>query len=54
MVIESKKSIRICSKCNKTYEDEQILINNVPCCKYALCSECSKEVQTKLISSSNK
>lgn len=40
MVIESRKITKKCSKCNKVYEDEQILINGVPRCKYALCSEC--------------
>lgn len=54
MIIESRKITKKCSKCNKTYEDEQIFINGVPSYKYGFCPECSKELQTKLISSSNK
>ena len=40
MLIESKKITRKCKLCNKEYEDEQTIINRIPCAKYAICPEC--------------
>lgn len=48
MVIESRKITKKCFKCNKAYEDEQILINGVPSCEFDFCPECLKELQTQI------
>lgn len=49
MVIENKNITRICTQCDKEYRDKQIIVNGVPCCKFAICPECIKALQIKMI-----
>lgn len=38
--IEERDITRICHACNKPYKDKQIVVNGVPSCSFALCSNC--------------
>lgn len=40
--INERKVNRICTVCNKEYEDTQIIINGIPSCKFNICPECKK------------
>ena len=39
-----------CLECGRDYEDTQILINGVPCCKFRICPECKEKVIEAVLS----
>lgn len=48
MTIETRKIVKKCTQCEKEYNDEQVVVNGVPSCKFAICPECLKKLQSAL------
>lgn len=48
MTIEIRKIVKKCTQCKKEYSEDQTIINGIPSCKFAICPECLKKIQSAL------